>query len=233
MKTKNDVVESVEEMKVDRNMRYLRMEALLPREKIKDRTVGVIGCGAVGRQVATALGVMGVGKMVLVDYDVVEEVNMGAQGWNGYELGMGKVDALAMEIAGDRRDSLVIQKNSKFKPGMDVGTDWFVCVDSIDVRRQIWEAFQRSKGEVLIDGRMLAETIRVVTEMRGSMDYEETLFKASEAAQGTCTGRTIYYTCMVCAGMMLSQWRKYLMRLPIEKDIMCDLTCMRMEGTNE
>src|ERR1051325_794492 len=73
--------------------RYQRQSAILPRERLQDCPVAIIGVGAIGRQVALQLAVMGVGPLTLIDHDTVEAVNLGAQGYLDDDLGRPKVEA--------------------------------------------------------------------------------------------------------------------------------------------
>lgn len=62
-------------------------------------TVGVAGCGGLGSHAALALARLGVGRMVLVDFDVVEPTNLNRQAYNACHIGRHKVDALAELLA--------------------------------------------------------------------------------------------------------------------------------------
>lgn len=62
---------------------------------MKGATVGIAGVGGLGSHVAMALGRMGVGKMILVDFDVVEPSNLNRQAYFVSHLGMAKVEAMA------------------------------------------------------------------------------------------------------------------------------------------
>lgn len=62
---------------------------------MKRATVGVAGVGGLGSHVAMALARMGVGKLILADFDVVEPSNLNRQGYFISHLGMAKVDAMA------------------------------------------------------------------------------------------------------------------------------------------
>ena len=63
-------------------------------EKVKMGRVGIAGLGGLGSQIAFALARVGVGTLVLVDYDVVEPSNLNRQQYFIDQLGMLKVDAL-------------------------------------------------------------------------------------------------------------------------------------------
>lgn len=63
-------------------------------EKLKRGRVGIAGLGGLGSQIACALARVGVGTLVLVDYDVVEPSNLNRQQYFIDQIGMEKVDAL-------------------------------------------------------------------------------------------------------------------------------------------
>lgn len=63
-------------------------------EKIKNSTVGIMGLGGLGSSVAIALARMGIGKLVLTDYDVVEPTNLNRQQYFVDQIGMKKTRAL-------------------------------------------------------------------------------------------------------------------------------------------
>lgn len=67
-------------------------------QKIKQATVGIAGLGGLGSAVAVALARIGVGKLVLVDFDVVEPSNLNRQQYFVDQLGMKKPDALVANL---------------------------------------------------------------------------------------------------------------------------------------
>ena len=46
------------------------------QHSLANSTVGVVGCGGTGSHVALQLAHLGVGRLVLVDHDVVEQSNL-------------------------------------------------------------------------------------------------------------------------------------------------------------
>jgi sulfur carrier protein ThiS adenylyltransferase len=66
--------------------------------KLKRGTVGIAGCGGLGSTVAVALARSGVGKLVLVDFDLVEPSNLNRQQYFIDQIGLPKVDALGENI---------------------------------------------------------------------------------------------------------------------------------------
>ncbi len=67
-------------------------------EKIKQATVGIAGLGGLGSAIAVALARIGVGKLVLVDFDVVEPSNLNRQQYFIDQLGMTKAEALEANL---------------------------------------------------------------------------------------------------------------------------------------
>ena len=63
-------------------------------EKLAAATVGIAGCGGLGSNAALALARMGIGGLVLADFDVVEPTNLNRQAYFAEDVGKCKVDAL-------------------------------------------------------------------------------------------------------------------------------------------
>jgi sulfur carrier protein ThiS adenylyltransferase len=67
--------------------------------KIKKAVVGVAGLGGLGSAIAIALARVGVGRLILVDFDVVEPSNLNRQQYFVHQIGMAKVEALQENLA--------------------------------------------------------------------------------------------------------------------------------------
>lgn len=63
--------------------------------RLKASCVGIAGVGGLGSAVATALARIGIGHLILADFDVVEPSNLNRQQYFVDQLGMAKVEALA------------------------------------------------------------------------------------------------------------------------------------------
>jgi sulfur carrier protein ThiS adenylyltransferase len=64
-----------------------------PFFELKNAVVGIAGLGGLGSNVGVALTRIKVGKLVLVDFDVVEESNLTRQNYFSDQIGRHKVDA--------------------------------------------------------------------------------------------------------------------------------------------
>ena len=67
--------------------------------RLRHATVGVAGLGGLGSAVAVALARVGVGTLVLADFDVVEPSNLNRQQYFVDQLGLPKTEALAANLA--------------------------------------------------------------------------------------------------------------------------------------
>ncbi len=68
-------------------------------EKVKTAAVGIAGLGGLGSSVAIALARVGVGTLVLADFDLVEPSNLNRQQYFLDQIGMPKVRALKENLA--------------------------------------------------------------------------------------------------------------------------------------
>lgn len=62
--------------------------------KLQSASVGIAGLGGLGSNVAVSLVRLGIGKLVLVDFDLVEQTNLNRQYYFRRNIGQKKTDAL-------------------------------------------------------------------------------------------------------------------------------------------
>lgn len=65
---------------------------------LKGKKVGIAGCGGLGSNCAVALARVGIGKMTIADFDVIEESNLNRQYFFRHQIGLKKVIALKENI---------------------------------------------------------------------------------------------------------------------------------------
>lgn len=66
--------------------------------KVKAATVGIAGLGGLGSAIAVALARVGVGKLIVADFDVVEPSNLNRQQYFVDQIGMLKTEALVSNL---------------------------------------------------------------------------------------------------------------------------------------
>jgi molybdopterin-synthase adenylyltransferase len=204
--------------------RFVRQRELVPAASLTGLTGTIIGVGAIGRQVALQLAAIGLPRIQLIDFDLVDETNRTTQGYLAADIGRPKVFATAEAI--DRLDPHleVLTIQDRYRPKFDPGEAVFCCVDSISARSAIWRSVAPS-CRFWVDGRMLGEALRVlaVADPTGCRRYTETLFPQAEAQTGSCTSRGTIYAAGIAAGLMLHQFTRWLRNLPLDFDTTLNL----------
>ena len=215
--------------------RYKRQNMIVP-DTIHTEPVAIIGCGAIGRQVILQLASMGVTKFALYDFDQVDETNICTQGYKECQMGEKKV--LVMQDAVHEINSeaevgamcvkftehslpFLAKVQKRFKWEKPIKTI-FCCVDSITARERIFEAVKED-CEFFVDGRMTAESLRVLTVTDDKEYYPTTIFPQEEAQGGQCTAKSTIYCANIAAGMMCSQYTKHLRSFALSQDLLFNI----------
>ena len=68
------------------------------QKKFTAATVAICGLGGLGSNIAVALARAGVGKLILIDFDMVEITNLHRQQYKANQIGVNKTDALAYNL---------------------------------------------------------------------------------------------------------------------------------------
>lgn len=211
--------------------RDIRQREIVPPEKLAATHVIVIGVGAIGRQVAVQLAAVGVSSLELIDHDIVGVENLATQAYWPADIGRAKVAATAELCHRINPQMKLLLREERFRRSMarelcDPGKSVviFCCVDSITTRALIWESV-KDQVDLFVDGRMSAETIRVLVSDQPAEDryYTTTLFATERAYAGSCTAKSTVYTASIAAGLMISQFTRWLRGLPVDRDIMLNL----------
>ena len=204
--------------------RFERQEALVPRERVLQQFVTIIGLGAIGRQVGIQLTSLGVPKIQFIDFDDVDISNVTTQGYPADDVGRPKVQATADACQNIDHLLAVEEIYDRFRPKHDVGGSVFCCVDSISARAAIWRSVE-PRCRFWGDGRMLGEVVRVLaaTPGQGRKHYPATLFAQAEAQTGRCTSRSTIYAASLAAALLVHQFTRYLRDLPIDVDAVFNL----------
>ncbi|MFZ4401488.1 MAG: sulfur carrier protein ThiS adenylyltransferase ThiF [Bacteroidales bacterium] len=76
-------------------------------DPLKGKTVGIAGCGGLGSNAAIALSRIGIGKLIIADFDTVDQSNLNRQYYFIDQLGLLKVDALKINIERVNKEVIV------------------------------------------------------------------------------------------------------------------------------
>jgi sulfur carrier protein ThiS adenylyltransferase len=85
--------------------------------EMKRAVVGIAGLGGLGSNVATALARLGVGKLILVDFDVIEESNLNRQQYYLDQIGQPKVEASLTNLSRMCENTEFVIKHLRLEPG--------------------------------------------------------------------------------------------------------------------
>lgn len=153
----------------------------------------------------------GIPRLQLIDHDIVEPVNLAAQGYMERNAGRPKVEATG-DLCRELNSCITLQRHhERLRRSIPIGNIVPCCVDSNETRRLIWNTIGQM-AEFFRDGRMAAEALHVMTASGSDSrcHYPTTLFQSSEAHRGACTSRSTIYCANVAAGLMLAQFAKHL-----------------------
>ena len=117
-------------------------------EDLQNKTVGIAGCGGLGSNCAVALAMVGVGHLIIVDFDIISESNLNRQYYFYDQIGSSKIQALKENI--ERINPLVKVTAINLKLDDQNIKDIF---DGVDV---LVEAFDRSDQKQIIIESALA-----------------------------------------------------------------------------
>jgi len=145
--------EVVDSNPYSRLMALKRMGIVDNYEKIRDKSVMVVGVGGVGSVVAEMLTRCGVGKLLLFDYDKVELANMNRLFYQPHQSGLSKVEAAKstlehinpdVEIEAHNMNITTVENFTKFVDRIRLGgldrkrVDILLsCVDNFEARMAV------------------------------------------------------------------------------------------------
>ena len=209
--------------------RYARQEGIITQEIIQQQHPVVVGCGAVGRQVAIILATMGFSRITLVDPDEVEEVNIGSQGFRTDSVGMKKAlecRYFCSEVLGTTIPTAVPEYFAPAQIANLDSPDILCCVDSMSARKQIWD-WCKAKAGYYGDIRMSADVLRSLSATADPEYYETTLHTDEEGYQDRCTSRTTFYGASCAGSIMVAEYIKHLRGMPTSADVQFNLLSMK------
>ena len=104
------------------------------KNKLKSKTVGIAGCGGLGSNCAVALARVGVGNLLIVDFDVIEESNLNRQYYFYDQIGEKKSAALKDNIKKINSEVNVIAIDKKLDSDsiLEIFKDCDVIVEAFD-----------------------------------------------------------------------------------------------------
>lgn len=202
------------------------------KEKAK---IHIVGCGSVGSTVAENLVRCGVTNLTLWDFDYVEAHNLVNQMFRQKDIGRLKVEALAdilAEINPEISDTLMLKP--KGWQGENMSGYVFLCVDNIELRRQIVEQhFDSPNIKAMFDFRTGLEFAqhyaadwkdeKMKNDFLGSMQFshEEAKSEAPLSACGVTLG--VAPTVRIISAYGVCNFINFVKGRGIKKLVLCDV----------
>jgi molybdopterin/thiamine biosynthesis adenylyltransferase len=186
---------------------FLRFSDVIPLEKIAPLKIAVVGAGGIGVPACLCLAKMGVHSLHIWDNDNVGHENVGPQMYGNRVIGRPKTLALGQFLKDQADWCNVSIHNERFvkQPGAFNEFDVVVAaVDSLEVRKEIWESINHDSRVLLVDPRMGAEVLTVfsVIPQEDRAWYPNTL--EGDAMEFACTAKATFHNGLV-AGAMVAQ----------------------------
>ena len=225
--------------------RYTRQEGLI-NSSLLHTPILMVGAGAIGSWTALALTKIGFDGLYVIDNDIVEEHNLGAQVYGDADIGATKTSALY--------EWLDLNSNTRIKTlaGMIQGYGIqnrpkiiISAVDNMEARKYLFERAMHyvstdrehrnlSENPYFIDGRMAGNALNIFAFPLGDSEraeaYRKTLFSDEEAESTPCSEKAIAYNVFVCAGLIADIVVHILIDRDIPQELELDLANFAMYG---
>jgi len=118
-------------------------------EKLENAKVGIAGLGGLGSNVAVSLARMGIGSLVLVDFDKVDKSNLNRQQYFSRHIGMYKTEALK-EVLYDINSEINLESKNVYIHKENI-EELFGDVDIIV------EAFDKAESKAILVNTVLSK----------------------------------------------------------------------------
>jgi sulfur carrier protein ThiS adenylyltransferase len=132
------------------------------RERLRNKSVGIAGCGGLGSNCAVALARSGIGRLVIADFDAVSAGNLDRQYYFLDQVGRKKVEALKENIRriDPRVEVTAVDRRLDPDSVSEVFRDCQVIVEAFDraeMKKMLIETvLERMPGKFIIAGSGLA-----------------------------------------------------------------------------
>lgn len=193
--------------------------------------IHIIGVGAIGSTLATMLARMGVQELNIYDIDQVEMKNICNQEYLDTHIGLEKVDAIYETLSFINPGIKVKINREGWKPGTRLSGYIFMCIDNIDLRRQIVEDNIYNKYiKAMFDFRMrltdaqhYAADFKNLDYLLKTMQFTHEEAKAETPVSACGTDLNVITTVRTICSLGLSNFINYVKEGNLRKMIIVDL----------
>lgn len=202
-------------------------------DTVKD-TIHIVGCGAIGSHVAEQLVRIGCTNIHLYDFDTVEAHNITNQMFVQEDIGELKVNAVARLMQAINPDCTITVHPEGLQPPYNLYGHVFLCVDNIDLRREICEANKFNRAVITMsDFRMrLTDAQFYFADWHNRTDVKNFIasmqFSHEEATESTPTSAcgtelSVIYTIKTIVSCGIHNFISYIQELETHPVILIDM----------
>ena len=179
-------------------------------EKCLDEKILLCGLGGIGSSSLYCLTKTIPATYYIIDYDMVDSVNVGCQFFNKNDVGKPKVIAIT-EMAKSYSTANIVPLNRKITDG-DYMPITISAFDNMSARKQLFDNWKsKDSRELFIDGRLRANYYEVYVVLKGKEEqYEATLFNDNEVEDDACTFKQTAYFAMMIGSKITQVLTNYL-----------------------
>lgn len=196
--------------------------------------INIVGCGAIGSHLAEELIRIGVTSLHLWDFDMVEPHNITNQMFFATQIGMSKVDAVEQLCTMINPDVKITKHSEGIKPPYALSGIVFLCVDNIDLRREIVKQNQYNPNvSAFFDFRMRltdgqcyfgsTQELSSLTNLLASMDFTHEEAKASTPVSACGTELSVIYTVKAIVSVGVHNFITYIQTCTAKPVILIDM----------
>jgi len=208
----------------ENNISYSRQSNLFNPEDHINRWIQIIGAGTSGSWTALALCKLGLKRVMVYDFDKVEDVNIPSQVHGPIDLEKYKTEALQDSVK--RLTGIDVYACKKYT-NQSIDGIVIICVDTMKERKRIHKEIKKQKIKelLIIDSRIGGSQLEIYT-CQSLKEWEKTF--TNNPSQDVCGERSICYIGMITAGLIANQVKRCLNKESISKSILLELNRLNM-----
>jgi molybdopterin/thiamine biosynthesis adenylyltransferase len=209
-------------------MDFHRQLSIFNPETVQDKTITVIGTGAIGSAFLEAATRVGFKNFIVYDDDVVNEHNLPNQLFFNDDIGKMKVDAIADRLRRINPQVQIERHPSLFMAHTPINSSIVVSApDNMRTRQEIFQNVNTApQVEFFLDARMGGTLFTIypvpTNNTQQKTYYEQSLYTDAQAKEMSCTAKAIIYNVFGVASEMVCQLVKYFQEQPLPKSIVYD-----------
>ena len=185
------------------HVRFLRNSTLINQSYLDELTI--IGAGGVGSALVMNAAIMGFKCIHIWDFDMLENHNLSTTTYPEEYLGMPKVDAAQKQAVFYNNKVKVYTHNEKWVQGKYLSPNVMMAPDNMEVRYGVYLDWYHNKKGILVDMRMGALTMEVISVTPQHNNYVDTWRPSAAIQDEECTAKHTIFTAAVISGIGLSQ----------------------------